>query len=41
VPGSTYQVVAGTSHDIHHDRPDIVADAIKHVVAEAHTDLPH
>jgi pimeloyl-ACP methyl ester carboxylesterase len=40
VPGSTYQVVAGTSHDIHGERPDIVADAIIDVVAAA-TDQPH
>jgi pimeloyl-ACP methyl ester carboxylesterase len=40
VPGSTYQVVAGTSHDIHGDRPDIVANAIIDVVAAA-TDEPH
>ena len=41
VPGSTYQIVAGTGHDIHHDRPDIVADAINDIVATAHTDTPH
>jgi len=25
VPDSTYQIVAGTGHDIRHQRPDIVA----------------
>jgi pimeloyl-ACP methyl ester carboxylesterase len=35
VPGTSYQIVAGTTHDIHGDRPDIVADAISHVVAAA------
>ena len=33
VPDSTYQIIAGTSHDIHHQRPDIVANAINDVVA--------
>ena len=35
VPDSTYQIVAGTSHDIHHERPDIVADTIIDIVAAA------
>jgi pimeloyl-ACP methyl ester carboxylesterase len=33
VPGSTYQVVAGTSHDIHGERPDVVADAIVNILS--------
>jgi pimeloyl-ACP methyl ester carboxylesterase len=37
VPGTTYQVVAGTGHDIHHERPDLVADAINDIVATVHT----
>jgi pimeloyl-ACP methyl ester carboxylesterase len=41
VPGSTYQVVAGTGHDIHHERPDLVADAINDIVATVHTDPTH
>ena len=32
VPGADYQIVADTSHDIHSERPDIVADAIVDVV---------
>ena len=39
VPDSTYQIVAGTSHDIHQQRPDIVANAINDVVAATHP--PH
>jgi pimeloyl-ACP methyl ester carboxylesterase len=35
VPGATYQVVAGTGHDIHLERPDIVAGTILDVVAAA------
>jgi pimeloyl-ACP methyl ester carboxylesterase len=35
VPDSTYQIVAGTGHDIHHQRPDIVADAINDIVVAA------
>jgi pimeloyl-ACP methyl ester carboxylesterase len=41
VPGSAYQVVAGTGHDIHHDRPDTVAEAINDVVAAVHTHPSH
>ena len=40
VPDVTYQVVAGTGHDIHHQRPDIVADAINGIVVAA-THPPH
>ena len=35
VPGASYQVVADTTHDIHGDRPDIVANAIIEIVAAA------
>jgi pimeloyl-ACP methyl ester carboxylesterase len=35
VPGSTYHVVPGTTHDIHKDRPDVVADTINQIVAAA------
>jgi pimeloyl-ACP methyl ester carboxylesterase len=35
VPGASYQVVVGTTHDIHGDRPDVVADAIIDIVAGA------
>jgi pimeloyl-ACP methyl ester carboxylesterase len=35
VPGANYQVVAGTTHDIHGDRPDIVANTIVEIVAAA------
>jgi pimeloyl-ACP methyl ester carboxylesterase len=41
VPGTTYQVVAGTGHDIHHERPDLVADAINDIVATVHTNPPN
>jgi hypothetical protein len=37
VPGATYQVVAGSTHDIHHDRPDVVAGTIMDVVVAART----
>jgi pimeloyl-ACP methyl ester carboxylesterase len=40
VPDFTYQIVAGTGHDIHHQRPDIVADTINDIVAAA-THPPH
>ena len=35
VPGASYQVVADTTHDIHHDRPDVVADTIMNIVTAA------
>ena len=35
VPGASYQVVADTTHDIHGDRPDVVANAIIEIVAAA------
>jgi pimeloyl-ACP methyl ester carboxylesterase len=35
VPGASYQIVANTTHDIHGDRPDVVANAIVEVVAAA------
>ena len=35
VPGASYQVVADATHDIHGDRPDIVADTIVEIVAAA------
>jgi hypothetical protein len=40
VPDSTYRIVAGTGHDIHHQRADIVADTINDIVAAA-THPPH
>jgi pimeloyl-ACP methyl ester carboxylesterase len=33
VPGASYQVVANTTHDIHGDRPDVVANTIIEVAA--------
>jgi hypothetical protein len=35
VPGASYQVVADTTHDIHRDRPDVVANTIIDTVAAA------
>ena len=35
VPGATYQIVAGSGHDIHQERPDVVAGTILDVVAAA------
>lgn len=35
VPGASYQVVPDTSHDIHDDRPDVVANTIIEVVIAA------
>ena len=35
VPGASYQVVPDTSHDIHGDRPDVVANTIIEVVTAA------
>ena len=35
VPGASYQVVADATHDIHGDRPDIVANTIVEIVAAA------
>jgi hypothetical protein len=35
VPGATYQVVADATHDIHGDRPDVVANTIIDIVAAA------
>ena len=37
VPGATYQVVANATHDIHHDRPDVVADTIIDIVTADRT----
>jgi pimeloyl-ACP methyl ester carboxylesterase len=35
VPGASYQVVADTTHDIHRDRPDVVANTVIDTVAAA------
>jgi pimeloyl-ACP methyl ester carboxylesterase len=35
VPGASYQVVADATHDIHGDRPDVVANTIAEIVAAA------
>ena len=35
VPGASYQVVADATHDIHGDRPDVVANTIIDIVAAA------
>ena len=35
VPGASYQVVADATHDIHGDRPDVVANTIVEIVAAA------
>ena len=33
VPGASYQIVANTTHDIHGDRPDVVANTIIDILA--------
>jgi pimeloyl-ACP methyl ester carboxylesterase len=33
VPGANYHIVANTTHDIHGDRPDIVANTIIDIFA--------
>jgi hypothetical protein len=35
VPDASYQVVADTTHDIHGDRPDVVATSIIDILAAA------
>lgn len=35
VPGASHQVIAHATHDIHGDRPDVVANAIVEVVTAA------